>query len=305
MPPGLLGPYAASVRRSLVGVLTVAVLALAGTPASAQDDYDHYVALGDSFTSGPFIPVQRLDPLGCFRSTANYPALVAASFGVDEYTDVSCGSAQTEHMTVPQPILLGANPPQFDALRADTDLVTVGIGGNDVGFGDIVITCARASIIDPAGDPCRRLATAGGSDTFAERIDAAAPEVAGVLAGIRERSPDATVVLVGYLRILPPEVGCYPIVPIARGDVPYLDGLQQQFTAMMAEVARANDARFVDAYAGSLGRDTCQGPLTRWVEGIFPNRPAFPVHPNASGMRAVSDLTVEALEEAEALDPVA
>ncbi|MDQ3153426.1 MAG: SGNH/GDSL hydrolase family protein [Actinomycetota bacterium] len=285
-------------RRTLVGVLAVAALAFAGTPACAQDDVGHYVALGDSFTSGPFVPVQRLDPLGCFRSTANYPALVAAGLGVAEYTDVSCTGARTEDMTVPQPILLGVNPPQFAALRPDTDLVTVGIGGNDIGFGDIVVTCARVSIADPGGDPCRRAATAGGSDTYAERIDAAAPKVMGVLAGIRERSPDATVVLVGYLRIVPPEDGCYPLVPIARGDVPYLDGLQQQLTAMLAEAARANGVRFVDAYAGSLGRDTCQGPFTRWVEGIFPNQPAFPVHPNASGMRAVADLTLEALDAA-------
>lgn len=223
---------------------------------------------------------------------------MAASLGVAEYTDVSCGSAHTEHMTAPQPILLGANPPQFDALRTDTDLVTVSIGGNDIGFGDIILTCARLSVIDPGGDPCRRAATAGGSDVYAERIDAAAPDVAGVLTGIRERSPDATLVLVGYLRILPPEVGCFPVVPIAWGDVPYLDGLQQQLTSMLVEAARVNDALFVDAYAGSLGRDTCQGPLTRWVEGIFPNRPAFPVHPNDSGMRAVADLVLEELEVA-------
>lgn len=102
--------------------------------------------------------------------------------------------------------------------------------------------------------------------------------------------------LVGYLRILPPADGCFPIVPIARGDVAYLDGIQQQLTAMMAEQAEDNDALFVDAYAGSLGRDTCQGPFTRWVEGVFPTMPAFPVHPNASGMRAVSDLTLTSLE---------
>lgn len=287
--------YAALVRRSLVGMLAALALLITGAPAAATDTGEHYVALGDSFTAGPFIPVQRLDPLGCFRSTRNYPAMVAAALAVDEYTDVSCSAARTEHTTSPQPITLGAHPPQFDALRADTDLVTVSIGGNDAGFADTVTTCGRLSVTDPWGDPCRDQATAGGTDVYAERIDAIAPEVAGVLAGIRERSPDATIVLVGYLRLLPPTDGCFPIVPIARGDVPYLDGLQQQLTAVLAEQAAEADALFVDAYAASLGRDTCAGPLTRWVEGVFPNRPAFPVHPNAAGMRAVADLVVDAV----------
>ncbi len=288
-------------RRSkmiVTAVLTVVTLALVGAPAAAQEspEYDHYVALGDSFTAGPFIPVQRLDPLGCFRSTGNYPSMLAARLGVTEFTDVSCSGAVTENMTASQPVLLGANPPQFDALRPDTDLVTVGIVGNDVGFTDIAYTCAQVSFTDPAGDPCRRQVTADGVDEFTERIDEAAPQLAAVLQGIRERSPDAVVVLVGYLRILPPADGCFPIVPIARGDVAYIDGIQQQLTEMMAEQAEDNGVLFVDSYANSLGRDTCQGPFTRWVEGVFPNQPAFPVHPNGSGMRAVSDLTLTTLE---------
>lgn len=287
-------------RMTTAAVLTAATLALVGVPAAAAEtpEYDHYVALGDSFTAGPFVPVQRLDPLGCFRSTGNYPSILAARLGVAEFTDVSCSGAVTESMTAPQPVLLAANPMQFDALRPDTDLVTVGIVGNDIGFVDIYFTCAQLSFTDPAGDPCRRQITADGIDEASARIDEAAPKLAAVLQGIRERSPDATVVLVGYLRILPPEGGCFPIVPIARGDVAYLDGIQQQLTAMMAKQAEDNGALFVDSYAGSLGRDTCQGPFTRWVEGVFPTQPAFPVHPNASGMRAVSDLTLTTLEAA-------
>lgn len=288
-------------RRSkmiVAAVLAAVALALAGVPAAAHDapEYDHYVALGDSYTAGPFIPVQRIDPLGCFRSTSNYPSLLAARLGVTEFTDVSCSGAVTENTTEPQPVRLGVNPPQFDALRPDTDLVTVGIVGNDIGFSDIFVTCSRLSFSDPAGDPCRRQVTADGVDDFAVRIDEAAPQLAAVLQGIRERSPNATVALVGYLRILPPENGCFPIVPIARGDVAYLDGIQQRLTTMMADQARDNGALFVDAFANSLGRDTCQGPFTRWVEGVSPNGPVAPLHPNASGMRAVSDLTLTTLE---------
>ena len=280
----------------------LALLALTGAvqpTAAAQTagSPQRYVALGDSYAAGPLIPVQRLDPLGCGRSTGNYPARLATALGIRDYTDVSCSGATTENMMDPQPVRLGTNPPQFNALTPDTDLVTVTISGNDIGFIDIFLTCVRLSSTNPLGNPCEQQATAGGTDLYAQRIAAAAPKVVGVLEGIRQRSPRATVLLVGYLRILPPAVGCYPIFPITRGDVPYLDGVQQQLTAMLAEQASNHGAVFVDPYASSLGRDACQLPGVKWVEGTVPTSPAAPVHPNATGMQAVAGLALDTLRE--------
>jgi lysophospholipase L1-like esterase len=298
-------------RRVIVAVVAsaLALLGLTGTgavqmTATAQTAGvpQHYVALGDSYAAGPEIPVQRLDPVGCRRSTSNYPSLVAAALGISDFTDVSCSGAQTENMTDPQRVPLGINPPQFNALAPDTDLVTLTISGNDIGFSDIFVTCARFSSTDPLGNPCERQATASGTDIYAQRIDAEAPNVARVLAGIRQRSPRATVLLVGYLRIVPPEVGCYPVFPIARGDVPYLDGIQQQLNAMLADQASDHGAVFVDSYTASLGHDACKLPGVKWVEGIAPTSPAAPVHPNAIGMRAVAALALDALREPELSD---
>ncbi len=258
----------------------------------------HYVALGDSYAAGPAIPVQRTDPIGCGRSTRNYPALVAEALGVTDYTDMSCSGARTDHMTAAQQGPLtggGTNPPQFDALRPDTDLVTVTIGGSDFGLSDIFNTCFRLSSTNPLGDPCRQQATAGGTDAYLQRIPAVAPKVAAVLTGIRQRSPQATVILVSYLRILPPAAGCYPIFPIARGDVSYLDSLEQQLTAMLVDQARNHGVAFVDSYAGSPNRDVCQQPEVKWVEGTAPTSPAYPIHPNVRGMHAVASLTLDTL----------
>jgi lysophospholipase L1-like esterase len=277
----------------------VTMLALAGSPATAAipevGSPRHYVALGDSYAAGPLIPVQRLDPVGCQRSTRNYPALLAEALGVSDFTDASCSGATTENMSTAQPVQLGSNPPQFDALRAGTDLVTVTIGGNDIGFSDIVFTCTGLAATDPLGNPCQRQAGSPGGDRYAQRIAAAAPKVAAVLDGIHARAPGATVLLVGYLRILPPTGGCYPFLPVAAGDVAYLDGLQQQLTTMLAGVAAGHGARFVDSYADSLGHDACQLPGVKWVEGTVPTGLAAPVHPNALGMQTVADLTAGAL----------
>ncbi|HXT46760.1 MAG TPA: SGNH/GDSL hydrolase family protein [Pseudonocardiaceae bacterium] len=280
---------------------TLATLcALLGIPASAGAQAvaapRHYVALGDSYTAGPLIPVQRIDPIGCERSTSNYPSRLAAALGIRDFTDVSCSGAKTENMTAAQSVLLlGTNPPQFNALRPDTDLVTLTISGNDIGFTEIVYTCGRVASRDPFGNPCEREATAGGGDLYAQRIEAAAPKVARVIEGIHQRSPHATVLLVGYLRILPPTEGCYPLFPIARGDVRYLDGLGHQLTDMLASQAFRHDAFFVDSYTRSLGHDACHLPGVKWVEGPIPTSPAAPVHPNALGMQAVAGFAADTL----------
>jgi lysophospholipase L1-like esterase len=289
-----------ALHRRITFAAIAAVLALLGVPASAaaraMDLPRHYVALGDSYTAGPLIPLQRPDPIGCERSTNNYPSLLAAALGIRDFTDISCSGAKTDNMTAAQSVLLlGTNPPQFTALRPDTDLVTLTIGGNDIGFTELIYTCARAAALNPLGNPCQREATAGGSDINAQRIAAVAPKVGAVLDGIHQRSPHATVLLVGYLRILPPTGGCYPVMPIARGDVPYLDGVQQQLTAMLARQAFHHDAFFVDSYARSFGHDACQPPGVKWVEAVTPTSPAAPVHPNAIGMQAVASFALDTL----------
>ncbi|MFY9807346.1 MAG: SGNH/GDSL hydrolase family protein [Pseudonocardiaceae bacterium] len=295
--------------RSIALAAAATVLALLGSPASSGAAVGrsprHYVALGDSYTSGPVIPVQRIDPIGCERSTNNYPALLARTLNIRDYTDVSCSGAKTVNMTAPQTVpLLGTNPPQFDALRPDTDLVTLTISGDDIGFTEIIFTCARLSLTDPFGNPCQRAATAGGGDFYAQRIADAAPKVARVLEGIHERSPHATVLLVGYLRILPPEVGCYPVFPAARGDVPYLDGLEQQLNTMLSDQAYDHGMAFVDTYERSLGHDVCTLPGQKWVEGTVPTSPAAPVHPNALGMQEVASFALETLTNLDEAAPV-
>jgi lysophospholipase L1-like esterase len=283
-------------RVMLATIATAATLVGVAANAQAVSAPQHYVALGDSHASGPQIPEQRSDPPGCERSTNNYPSRLALTLGIRDYTDVTCSGAKTDNMTAAQTVPQGTNPPQFTALRPDTDLVTLTISGNDIGFTEIVFNCARVSVRDPLGNPCEREYTAGGKDFYGQRIEAVAPKIAAVLEGIHQRSPRATVLVVGYLRILPPTVGCYPTFPIARGDVPYLDGLERQLTAVLADQAFHHGAVFVDSYANSQGHDVCQNAKTKWVEGIVVTSPAAQVHPNATGMQAVAGFSRDALK---------
>jgi lysophospholipase L1-like esterase len=239
-------------------------------------------------------------PIDCARSDHNYPSLVAEGLGVGEFVDVSCSSAETKHMTEPQTGLPlgGTNPPQFDGLTQDTDLVTVGIGGNDAGLVGVAEECAQLGLLAPTGTACRDHYAPGGVDSVEAKIEQARPRIDAVLQGIHERSPDARVAIVGYPNVLPIDgTNCYPMVPLSPDDVAYIDALIKRINKMIRTEAGKNDAEFVDAYDDSIGHDVCKLPPTRWFEGLVPTEPAFPLHPNAKGEASMSRSVLETLNK--------
>jgi hypothetical protein len=285
-----------------VAVGSFLVVALSGTAAAGifgprgASGPPRYVSLGDSYTAAPLVPDQTGSPAGCLRSTHSYPFLVAAGTGAATFTDVSCQGATTANMTHPQSVPLGTNPPQDNALSANTTLVTLQVGGNNIGFSDIIIHCTTLSLTNPFGSPCKSHYTSGGTDKLRAKIYATAPKVAADLQGIHADAPNARVFLVGYPVILPNSGnGCWPLVPIAFGDVPYLRGVEKALNSMLASVAAANNATFVDTYTASIGHDVCRVPGTNWVEGLVPTSPAAPFHPNRLGEQSMAQRLLAAL----------
>lgn len=267
-----------------VSMTVSAVVALVFPGTARAADNGPYVSLGDSYTAGPFITHQILSAGLCLRSDHDYPALLAQRLGSTSFTDASCSGATTDDLTSTQ--TLQASAPQFDVLKGNTALVTVGIGGNDIGFSGIALTCAEKGLLHPWGTPCTDHYTDGGSDQVAARIAATAPKIASVLHGIHARSPFAKVVVVGYPAVLPESGdGCWPAVPFASGDLPYLRSVEKGLNAMLARQAADGAATFVDTYSSSVGHDLCRSSDTKWIEGVIPTEPAAPVHPNEAGMR--------------------
>jgi lysophospholipase L1-like esterase len=261
-------------------------------PAVRAATPESYVAMGDSYTAGPLIPNQLPDPVGCGRSDHNYPHLVAGVRG-SVLRDSSCSGANTDDLSSPQPVHGGTNPPQLDALDRGVGKVSVQVGGNDIGFTEILRRCLA---LLPLGAPCRDLYTAGGVDEISRRIAATAPKVAAALAEVARRSPRARVFVLGYPTILPEaQPGCWPLMPFAPVDVSYLRDRQKELNAMLAAQAAVAGATYVDVYGPSLGHDACQLPGIRWVEPAFPVAPAPPVHPNALGMQGMAALLLDAM----------
>jgi lysophospholipase L1-like esterase len=268
-----------------------------------------YVALGDSYTSGPDIPNQTGSPAGCDRSDRNYPALLAAhlKLSASGIHDVSCSGATIADLTAPQTTENGTNPPQLGALAADTSLVTVGIGGNDLDFSGVLTRCVeldapgtilgllRHSSTDTA--PCRTYYTGGGADQIGQKIKTSATELASALARIRGLAPHARVLVVGYPDLLPATDGtaCAHTLGITAGDVAYLDTEELALNSMLRQQAAAAHDTYVDTYAPSLGHDACSDAATRWIEPLLPDASAAPLHPNSVGEQGVAEAVERAL----------
>jgi lysophospholipase L1-like esterase len=269
----------------------ISMLVLAAPAVAAPDSA--YVSLGDSYAAGPLIPLQ-VPPFGCLKSNNNYANLTARNLALT-LKDASCSGAETEDMTSPQGVDPdGPNPPQFDSLTKRTRIVTVQIGGNDIGFSSIAEDCASATSNE--GTPCQDRYVHDGRDEISERIQATAPKVAAVIQGIHARSPRARVLAVNYAAILPDQgPGCWPQMPITDGDVPYVRAKEKELNAMVAAQAAANGAELLDWYTASIGHDACKLPVIRWVEPVVPVNAAAPVHPNLGGMIGASELLTAAL----------
>ncbi len=273
---------------AVIGLLALPLRAEAASPAP-----NYYVAMGDSYTAGPIIPLYE-QPYGCLKSTNNYPHLVAAALQVP-LRDVSCSGAETRHIFSPQGVTPGPNPPQLDAITADTHLVTIGISGNDIGFSGIAQDCVT---LDPTTSPCRSKYVVNGVDEISTRIANVAPAVADVLQAIRANAaPDAKVFVVDYLPIFPEDAGttCWPLLPVAWSDIPWLRDKEKELNGMLQTEANANGATFVDAYWPSVGHDSCEVPGLRWVEPLVPASPAAPIHPNLLGEKAYAAVVLDAI----------
>ena len=253
------------------------------------------VALGDSYTAGALLPSDlTARPLGCLRSTKAYPVLVAAALGAS-LTDAACSSAGVADMTAAQRTDLGTNPPQLNALAPDDSLVVLTLGGDDIGFMNVLDECMELSFTDPWGSPCRAHYTSGGTDQLAALVKAEGPKMTAVLADIAARAPQARIVVVGYPDMFPLSGGCWPAVPITDGDIGYLRGIELQLNAMLAADAKAAGATFVNTYTPTIGHDFCQPETIRDVEGLLPGSLALPFHPNARGQAAIAAAVLAAI----------
>jgi lysophospholipase L1-like esterase len=244
-------------RAALVAVF--AVLASAATAAAA----DRYVALGDSYSSGVGTRSYTVDAT-CKRSVYAYPYLVAQDRPNTSLVFVACSGATTTDVL--------AN--QVASLTAATKYVTITVGGNDAGFSDVIVECAKPAW---ASDCAGHVATAQSyiRNTLPGRLDA-------VYAQIKSRSPSAKVIVLGYPRLFQGE-DCNAATWFSPDDESRLNATADLLASTTKARAAAAGFVFKDAIPSFIGHAVCDDP--EWLNGLS-NPTTESYHPNTLGQRS-------------------
>ncbi|RAS59147.1 lysophospholipase L1-like esterase [Lentzea atacamensis] len=233
----------------MAGVLAVALMA----PAPVAPEY---VALGDSYASGA--GAGSYSGGSCRRSANAHPALRGKDF--PSFRFVACSGATTRSLK-----------PQFKALSPATTLVTVTVGGNDLGFADVMTTCTLK------GDRACVSRVAKAVKFIHEQLPA---RLDATYATIRSSAPAAELVVLGYPRLFTPNDRCRTLSAAKRAA---LNGAADQLSEVTAAAVARAGARYVDVRQAFAGHGVCSGEP--WINALVsPTDDSY--HPNKAGQAA-------------------
>lgn len=221
-----------------------------------------YVALGDSYASGEGGGNYYDDGTSCDRSPASYPSGVSQAQGMDLDLQ-ACSGAVINDLTG-----------QFGALGAETELVTVSVGGNDIGFAPVITDCAKPAWWGDCGaavDEAEQIAT----DSLPARLDQ-------TYATIAAKAPHATVVVTGYPRLFNGE-DCSAATFFSAGDMERLNGAADTLDGVTRAAAARAGFGYVDVRDEFEGHQVCDDP--EWVHNLSV-RIANSFHPKPAGHAA-------------------
>jgi hypothetical protein len=246
-----------SSRAVRFGVLASTLFAVATAFAPAAAGADKYVALGDSFSSGVGTGSYTLSS-SCRRGVYAYPSLVAQQRPDTSLTFVACSGATTASLM----------STQIGSVTADTSIVSVTIGGNDIGFSNLIVQCTLANC-SSALDSTR--ATLG---TFL------GPRLDTVYTAIRSRALAARVVVLGYPRIFS-SAGCFGTLGITSTERTKANQLADAVDALTATRVAAAGHTYKSAVLPFTGHAVCSG--SPWLNGLNLFNTVESYHPNRNG----------------------
>jgi lysophospholipase L1-like esterase len=276
---------ASTVVASLAALCVLGSPALSAAAAPADLTGLEYVALGDSYSAGYGLPDPSDEPApGCFQSPDNFPHQVAAALGL-QLDDRSCSGAVTENITdqAQTTDTGGVAPVQSESLSASTDIVTVMISGNDLGFFGIAESCIAKSPTGPvfgvapnffSTNSCQAIYNPSpGNDFLVDVIDQEVkPALATTFALIKQKAPNAKVFVVGYPTITPPANPCFSLpyegsdiappfvpnsVPFVAGDEAYLHHVEDQLDLAIQQAAGSAGFSYVPTFAQTQDHSLC------------------------------------------------
>lgn len=237
-----------------------------------------YVSLGDSYSAGGGL-LGGVEP--CGRAPGAYPSLVAQQ-AVLTGTFTACNGATTGD------VLDREQHPgegrQIDDVPADADVVTVSIGGNDIGFGPVITECVIGR------QSCVRF-----DRQVTAELAALAPRLRRVYAGVRERAPGAEVLVVGYPRLVadPDQTGLETCAGLTAEEARWVRQKGADLDRVVRGAADAAGVRFLDAASAFAGHEACTAEP--WMAGVSLTTAVSSFHPTAAGHEQLARLVLGAL----------
>ncbi|MCB2048811.1 MAG: SGNH/GDSL hydrolase family protein [Novosphingobium sp.] len=250
-----------------------------------------YVAMGSSFAAGSgFGPVKTNTPLRCGRSFDNYATRTAETLRM-LLVDVTCGGATTANLLGPWNEL----PPQLDSITPDTALVTVTVGGNDIGYVGYLLaeSCKERGPI-PLGGPeavCPQVQAPGDEAYFKLEQDLRA-----IASEVRRRAPQARLVFVQYLPLVP-TFKCEE-VPLSPEAAEIGRNIGIRLAQVTERVATETGSDVIGPLQVARKRLPCGGE-SAWVAGWpadYKQGDTFPWHPTRAGHEELASELVKLLE---------
>lgn len=263
----LIGELVVRSKRPLVAALLAMVVAATAAPTANAEPkaVGKYVAIGDSYAVAPGTRTYDNPDDPCRRGPLTYPRLWAASHPSVGFVEASCSGATTADV----------NSTQIPQLTADTTLVTVQVGGNDVGFVDVLTNCIL-TINDAdclAGVDLAKQAAQG----------LLSPALAQTYGAVRAAAPSAQVVVVGYPRLYKIGGNC-GILGLSDTERAAMNSAADLLNEIMASRAAEAGFTFLDPRPSFDQHALCSG-AQEWVTSLEWDKINESYHPNVEGHR--------------------
>lgn len=314
------GDPAEMVRHAVCAIKT-AVGAAGTCPSSSRTPYEQavsgrYVGMGDSYSSGegawnydegtdfddrndlwPFDDDTELHNR-CHRSADAYARILSGSNDfAGGSTFVACSGSMIPDLSNPNHKETD-EPPQLDALDDDVSLVTLTLGGNDLGFGAVVQDCV---LNGEQGVPFAPTCRATHDDRIAKRLPELRAELLASYRQIREKAPNARIVVVGYPELFVENPSDNYGNLLFAEDQLWMNQKAAELNAMLASAAKDAGAEFVDPTEAFRGHGI--GSADSWINDLDFGGPGVMLadpssfHPNAAGHAALAELIQQQLEQ--------
>ena len=260
-------------------------------PESSGPSYP-YTAMGDSYASGegnsPYDPGTSG---ACDRSQAAYGRQFAAvsSIGDDNILHTACSGATIANLTT-----TGQNgePAQINQLTTNSKLVTVTIGGNDLGFASILTNCLKSPTACES-----QYNSDNTSNLYTIMDDTLGPKLEATYKAIKAASGSAQVVAVTYPEIFQPGSTCAGILNLPIPDVQFLNSVGLYLDNTIIYAARGAGINVLDERYALLGHELCSADPwvyqlpTGFTSGTAVLDSSAWFHPTVSGLAQIaSDL---------------